>query len=163
MPRNQTIMQQASTLKFRVYSLPAEDWAGKTLAKGEFGYDTTTPGLKLGDGITVWEELPYLDDALWEEISAVSEAQVIAPASLPTTENRIPQWDSTSKQLKNGLSVDTSQTGLSDSDGALSTSKAILEELNALWEELTGDSKRFGNYVIGYNATDDSLDFTYDP
>lgn len=41
----------------------AYDWEeeGTVLLDGEIGIDTTNKRLKVGDGISTWEELPYYD------------------------------------------------------------------------------------------------------
>lgn len=44
----------------------AANWASvnPTLAQGEHGYDTTTKRMKVGDGSTAWNSLPYFGDYL---------------------------------------------------------------------------------------------------
>lgn len=47
-----------ATIQVRQSSAPASD---TVLKSGEFGYDTTNNILKLGDGVTIWDDLPAID------------------------------------------------------------------------------------------------------
>ena len=46
----------------------AQDWMNKNpvLRQGEPGYEYDTGKLKIGDGITPWQYLPYLESVKWQ-------------------------------------------------------------------------------------------------
>lgn len=88
----------------------AANWtaANPTLASGEFGYETDTGKLKLGDGATAWNSLPYSPfpdapsdgttygrkDGAW--VAGVG-GDVVGPAS--STDNHLPLFDGTTGKL----------------------------------------------------------------
>lgn len=50
-----------SNISFRLRRGPAVDWQARNpiLGQGEPGFETDTRSLKIGDGITAWNSLPY--------------------------------------------------------------------------------------------------------
>lgn len=52
----------ATTIRFQLRGDSAENWSSKNpvLLKNEPGYDTTNRRLKLGDGLTAWNDLEYV-------------------------------------------------------------------------------------------------------
>ena len=56
-------MNNTLPIKFIVRQGPAENWMTRNpiLAQGEYGLETDTLLLKIGDGIRDWEHLPYLN------------------------------------------------------------------------------------------------------
>jgi len=61
-------------------------WAGENLvlAEGEIGLETTTPGIKIGDGVTAWNSLAWylFKPALHASAHAVGQADVITPGAI---------------------------------------------------------------------------------
>lgn len=52
--------------------------ANPTLASGEAGYETDTRREKIGDGVTAWNSLPYVADAVGAAASQAAAAQTAA-------------------------------------------------------------------------------------
>ena len=56
----------------------SEEWAAKTTAlwPGEVGIDTTNHRIKVGDGETLWKDLPYCDrgDELYEILMELTQS-----------------------------------------------------------------------------------------
>ena len=52
----------AKRVRIQLRRKPAADWttANDVLAAGEQGYENDTGKLKIGDGITAWNTLPYV-------------------------------------------------------------------------------------------------------
>ena len=52
-----------ANIQFQIRRGASSEWAlaNPILASGEPGYDTDTNLLKIGDGLTSWTSLPYLD------------------------------------------------------------------------------------------------------
>ncbi|MBQ7594079.1 MAG: hypothetical protein IJU48_06985 [Synergistaceae bacterium] len=52
----------ATTVQFRIRGDTAENWerVNPTLNNRELAYDSTAKRLKVGDGLTKWNELPYV-------------------------------------------------------------------------------------------------------
>ena len=58
----------ANTIHFQLRGDTAANWESKNpvLLRNEPGYDTTNNRLKMGDGSTTWEDLPYVQPDKYE-------------------------------------------------------------------------------------------------
>tara|TARA_X000000950_G_C13757516_1_gene595395 strand:- start:664 stop:903 length:240 start_codon:yes stop_codon:yes gene_type:complete len=58
--------------RIRVRRGTSNDWQTSNVAldQGEIGMDLTAKRMKVGDGFTSWNDLPYIDDAGLDQIRA---------------------------------------------------------------------------------------------
>lgn len=77
------------TLQIR--SDAAEDWASRNpiLAEGEFGLETDTYLIKIGDGVKRWEHLPYLNKLDSDYFTRASDGSLTFTAEFAETLNNI--------------------------------------------------------------------------
>jgi hypothetical protein len=127
-------------------------------------WDSATKTLK--DGMTLdTSSLHTADDthlASSKLVSTSLSAKAIAPAT--TTENKLPQWDSAAKTLKDGLTLDTSisSPGL---DTEVPTSKAVVDYVATipktaiirLYDEMAGVTTRGTDVLKCYSANTEIL------
>ena len=108
-------------------------------------WDSTTKKLK--DGLTLTNEVNGNSTASQVPSAAAVHAAITgmgdvkAPAT--TTENKIPQWDSTAKKLKDGLTV-TSSVSSSSTATQIPTAAAVHSAIDA-----KGDVKKSGTPAAG--------------
>lgn len=102
------------------------------LADGEFGYETDTSKIKVGDGVTAWNSLPYL------EVEADVAAAIIAASS-------------------KSAPVDADQFAITDSEAGNALKKLtwanIKVTLKTYFDTLYESSFSKGNIVQGSNVT----------
>lgn len=94
----------ASTIQFKRGSSAKWKELNLVLAAGEPGYDTTTGRIKVGDGVTAWNDLLYQD-----ELAVVSKATRFEFPSYGKTNTLYK--DETAHQLYQWVADDSGQSG----------------------------------------------------
>lgn len=120
--------------KLQIRRDTAANWtsANPTLSAGEFGFETDTKKLKIGDGSTAWASLAYFDD----QLSGLDSSEVITLLGNRTVQHIIPAGnelydlgDSTHRFRDLYLSGNTLKLGdatlSADSGGALTLPSTI--------------------------------------
>lgn len=96
-----------------------------------------TPGSN--DNVPTEKAVRDAIEVVADAVDEIPGGDVVAPQT--TTENKVPQWDSTQKKLKDGLAVVTT-VGATGSDSAIATEKAIRSAITAAVEATSdGDVK----------------------
>ena len=95
----------AVTIKFKRGQSSSWTTMNLTLAPGEPGFELDTGRLKIGDGITPWNDLPYLGEdgngvvslSSFEDFPPLGDPKVIYKAE---QEKQIYQWNAVSRQYE---------------------------------------------------------------
>lgn len=86
-------MIATTTIKFRRGTTSEWNTANPVLSIGEAGYETNTRKLKVGDGLSRWNALPYLQgsvDAPGEEASVFVQTEPLATWVIAHLFDRLP-------------------------------------------------------------------------
>lgn len=102
----------------------------------------------------------WVDPDVMQAFFSTNDGDVTGPVS--TTENNVPQWDSTSKQLKDGLTVVTTVRTVAGGavDTALATEQAVAERFESFSATYDGDISDLdidGGTLIGADLSDGDL------
>ena len=100
----------------------AEDVEGNgiVLWNGEFGYDTTNRRIKVGDGVTKWNDLPYVAPDVENVLTSTSKRTALSAAQGRVLYREIPLSVDNLTTTATGKALDASQgKALNDRVGVL--------------------------------------------
>ena len=101
-----------------------------TLAQGELGYETDTGKLKIGDGVTAWNDLPYFggDSGIAHPAGNPGEVQFNLDNNTLGADSNL-FWDNTNKRL--GIGTNTPNTRLHvNGDTTLDDGSIIIQAIS---------------------------------
>lgn len=119
-------------------------------------WDSTAKKLKDGVSLrtSVRAAASAVDTAVPSEKSVRTELDNKVDAPVSTTQNKIPQWDSTTKKLKDGLDLQTSiRQAASAVDTAIPTEKAVREAIDGLDSRVDGPETTTENNIPQWDST----------
>jgi hypothetical protein len=137
-------------------------WVGVVLADGELGWDITHQIMKIGDGASVWLDLPEVGAASIVSTSITALNDVNYPSGLPTT-GQVLTYNGTTTQWEPADSTGGSPSlaGLTDVSLTSPMSGEILQFDGANWVNMENSGSGLGvttgtkNMITVINAEDD--------
>jgi hypothetical protein len=137
----------AVTIRFVLRNDTAAAWeaANPVLLKGEPGFDQTNKRLKFGDGVTAWNDLPYVDPEVINNLLSDDEKAALSAAMGKALKGEI---DTISEELTSlGESVEQNTTNITNLQEAQVTvvnnltSTSTTDALSAAQGKVLNDNK----------------------
>ena len=129
--------------KIQVRRGTAAIWAANnpTLLRGEIGFEYDTVKVKIGDGSTAWNSLPYaiVSQTMVEDLIAAHEAAVDPHPQYETSAEAQAKVDAHANLTNNPHSVTKSQVGLGNVDNTSDANKPISTATQAALDDISTD------------------------
>jgi len=128
------VATDVASFRFALRNDTAAAWASQNpvLLEGEPGVETDTHGLKLGDGVTAWNDLPYSASGGAASDAGASAAAAAASATAAAGSATSASNSATSATTsKNAAATSATNAGTSATNAAASAAAAAISEDNA--------------------------------
>ena len=115
----------------QLQSKPAAQWTANTvLLSGEVGVEQDTHKFKVGDGVTVWSELPYsADPTVQTLVDALTTRVTTAEGTLTSLGQRMDTAEG--NITSQGTRLTTAEGDIDAVEGRLDTAEGDIDELEA--------------------------------